>query len=139
ARVMFQKQAVHACLVVKFPHQATEGHQRAHVRQGTQGTPFGLETEVLLLYGNADDAVHVFQPPVTGGKKATSSPSCTGVCRLPTSWLTATSTRSSCSTRCQVWPWRATRAATTSLTLAIEASAWRDSRSQARRSRMLAK
>src|SRR5690606_547978 len=91
---VFQIQRVHAgttaTAFVEFAHQAAEGDDSAGIvcLISQRGIQIG-NVEVLLLHPN-----HV-QPPVIGGKKATSSSPCRGWLRATMHWSTATRTRDS--------------------------------------------
>ena len=92
ARVVLEVQAAHRILVRPVAHQSAEcGHRSGATGAAfAAGRPLSREVEVLAL--DAHGGLHPFahQPPVTGGRKATSSPLASDASPRTMRWLTAT-------------------------------------------------
>src|SRR5690606_15075628 len=99
AGIVLQAEGVHrgrarGLIPVEVPHQACEKHDGTDTASGPQAVVLGLDVEV----GGLDlDARHGPQPPVTGGRKAISSPCCRLQSQSTSCWLTATITWGSAS------------------------------------------
>src|SRR5262245_6318966 len=88
AGIVFERHLHDGVVVVEIAHNADEARHRADFGvTGAQAGNLGTDIEVFGLHAHRHG-----QPPVTGGKNATSSPSRIDVVACASSWFTATRT-----------------------------------------------